>query len=189
MDAKVNKERKWKTETNDEDETIMAENDELYEPGDEIENIRKYTPDDVIMHENNDLYATGKTAGGDIMNEDSIDDDVVMEENDDIYEGPDDQDDTPVTKLDRRYESLKMNGHDENKVERLDLKNKGIDNDDNDSVSVYENNELYLSSVDLAEDGDNEITNDKEEEDKKMKNRVILPKTMANEPGFRQSFV
>ena len=42
------------------DETVMCENDDLYEDEDETEEIRKHTVDDVIMHENDDPYAWNK---------------------------------------------------------------------------------------------------------------------------------
>ena len=185
--TKINEEGKQKTEPGNEvhaEETIMTENNELYEPGGEIGNVRRYTPDDVIMHENEDLYAEGKETPDDVTKEASLDDDVIMLENDDV-EGPDDENEGADTQQNSKYESVKMK--DDNKYETLNFTKREIDNEDNASAVMYENNELYSSSVDLTEDG-NEARNGQDQTNK-MENAITLPKSMSNEPGSRQSFV
>ena len=152
--AKVDKSKKTAKETDETnaDETLMVENDDLYDTGKNPD----CEPEDEYNSENDDehIYDIPDKSN----NENHITNNNINALED---EGNEQSDETLVT------EENETNKHDAKEKDQIkgtttDESNRSSekapmhqdDETDNDSVVMYENNEIYSSSVDLNEEGE-----------------------------------
>ena len=142
----VDKPKKTKI-NHDTDEIIMSENDELYLSKNSIEEIRS-NGDVVIVKEEGEHFAAPDSS---VVEEVIPSDTEKQEESDDEY-----------TKLGPRENPVNSNNTQYQMLPRKISEDK--DANDNDSVIMYENNELYCSSVGLTKD----------EEDRGLENEFNL---------------
>ena len=125
--ATINKTKKRKEKNrneNDMDETIMCENDDLYEESIKVKDDVKGTDDDeVIMCENDDLYDVNNNntnvEKNDIKNDTK--DEVIMVENDELYG------------VNTNFDDAEKNNHE-------------VEDAENDDVIMEENTDLYEES-------------------------------------------
>ena len=154
----VDKPKKAKI-NHDTDEIIMSENDELYLSRDSIEDIRS-NGDVVIVKEEEEHSA---------VPDNNVEEEVIppntekQEESDDEY-----------TKLGPRENPVNSNNTQYQMLPRKISDDK--DAIDNDSVIMYENNDLYCSSVDLTKD----------EEDRRLENEFNLNMQLEDDDSIEK---
>ena len=154
----VDKPKKAKI-NHDTDEIIMSENDELYLSRDSIEDIRS-NGDVVIVKEEEEHSA---------VPDNNVEEEVIppntekQEESDDEY-----------TKLGPRENPVNSNNTQYQMLPRKISDDK--DANDNDSVIMYETNDLYCSSVDLTKD----------EEDRRLENEFNLNMQLEDDDSIEK---
>ena len=166
--AKVDKSKKTAkdTEETDADEILMVENDDLYDTGKnpECEPEDEYNSEnddehiyDIPNKSNNENHITNNNSN--VLEDDGNeqnDQTAVIEEyetkKDDTME-KDQIEDTTTNPNNRSFEKAQMHQDDET---------------DNDSVVMYENSEIYSSSVDLNEEGEEAEETLSDADDEKM---------------------
>ena len=156
--AKVDKSKKTAKETDETnaDETLMVENDDLYDTGknpdcDPEEEYNSENDDEHIYDipnksNNENLIANNNNNVPEDEGNEQSDQTAVTEENETNEDDAKEKDKTEETTTDsnnRSFEKASMHQDDET---------------DNDSVVMYENSEIYSSSVDLNEEGEAEET-------------------------------
>ena len=154
----VDKTKKAKI-NHDTDEIIMSENDELYISRDSIEEIRS-NGDVVIMKEEMEHSAAPDSR----VAEEVIPDDTEKQE----------ESDGEYTKLGLRENPANSNNTQYQMLPRKISEDKDVN--DNDSVIMYENNDLYCSSVDLTKD----------EEDRRLENEFDLNMQLEDDDSIER---
>ena len=154
----VDKPKKAKI-NHDTDEIIMNENDELYLSKDSIEEIR--SNGDVIIVKEEGEHSTAP-------------DNRVEEEVTQSSKEKQEESDGEYTKLGPRENPV---NNDNTQYQLLPRKiSDDKDSNDNDSVIMYENNELYCSSVDLTKD----------EEDRRLENEFNLNMQLEDDDSIER---
>ena len=151
--AKVNKGSKKimkDTDQTDVDETLMVENDDLYE------NNAHFEPEVEYNSESNDEHIydfPNKGNNGNIITNDSnnVLENERDEQNDKIA---DTEEKKNVDHADEKEETAETITSDRKNSSFENVPNRDDDESDNDSVVMYENSEIYSSSVDLNEEGE-----------------------------------